>query len=56
MKILLTLFLALSILTLIFITTLILSIYIHNNFKGTRVWKFINKYIIANEDDYINKK
>lgn len=37
----------------IFTLTILISFYIHSNMKGTKIWKYVNKYIIANEDDYI---
>jgi hypothetical protein len=39
-------------LALITIGLLSLSIWIHVNKKGTKIWNFVNKHIIANEDDY----
>lgn len=39
----------------IFIITILISLYIHNNMKGTKIWNFVNKHIIADEDEYLKK-
>jgi hypothetical protein len=49
----LKIFLLLLILTVLLISFLSISIYIHSNMKGTKIWKFVDKHIITNEDDYI---
>ena len=37
-----------------FFTIIILaSLYVHKNMKGTKIYQFVNKHIIADEDDYI---
>jgi hypothetical protein len=46
----------LSILSLLFFCILIFAIYIHNNKKDTKIWNFINKHIVADEDDYLKNK
>jgi uncharacterized membrane protein YhaH (DUF805 family) len=37
----------------IFTLIILVSIYIHNNMKDTKICNFVNKHIIANEDDFI---
>lgn len=51
-----TLLVILLILSIVFLTTILASIYIHENMKGTKIWNFVNKHIIADEDDYIKNK
>jgi hypothetical protein len=51
-----TLLVILLILSIVFLTTILVSIYIHENMKGTKIWNFVNKHIITDEDEYLNKK
>ena len=53
MKTLILIFLLLSIISFF---SIIVSMYIHNNMKGTKLWRFINKHIIADEDEYLKNK
>ena len=32
---------------------LTVSIWIHINKRGTKIWNFVNKHIIADEDEYL---
>lgn len=50
-----TFLIILSSLSVLFVTTITASLYIHKNMKGTKIWNFVNKHIIADEDDYIKK-
>jgi hypothetical protein len=56
MKTLLIVFLILFLLSVFFIGILLTSIYIYNNMRGTKMWNYVNKYIITDEDEYLNKK
>lgn len=49
----LKIFLSLLILSAFFMLIVLTSIYILNNMRGTKLWKFVNKHIIADEDDYL---
>jgi hypothetical protein len=49
----LKIFLSLVILVLIFISFVFISIWIHENMRGTKIWEFVNKHIITDEDYYI---
>jgi hypothetical protein len=40
-------------LSILFISIVCVSIWIHKNMKGTKIWNFVNKHIIADEDYYI---
>lgn len=50
------------ILLILFITSILiigivaLSIWIHNNKRGSKIWDFVNKHIIADEDEYLKNK
>ena len=35
---------------------LTVSICIHINKRGTKIWNFVNKHIIADEDEYLKNK
>jgi hypothetical protein len=35
---------------------LALSIWIHNNKRGSKIWNFVNQHIIADEDEYLKNK
>lgn len=41
------------ILTTLLILFLYVSIYIHHNMRGTKIWDFVNKHIIESEDSYL---
>ena len=51
----------LKILLVLFITALVLfgivsmSIWIHINKRGTKIWHFVNKHIITDEDEYLKQ-
>lgn len=32
------------------------TIWIHINKRGTKIWDFVNKHIIADEDEYLKNK
>ncbi len=49
----LKIFLLLLVLAVLMISFLSISIYIHTNMRGTKIWNFVDKHIITNEDDYI---
>ncbi len=53
---LLIIFLVLFLLAVFFISFISISIYIHNNMRGTKLWNFINNHIIADEDEYLKNK
>lgn len=40
-------------LSIILISIVMLSLFVHKNMRGTKLWNFVNKHIIADEDDYI---
>lgn len=40
-------------LVILFILIISTSLYIHKNMKGTKIWNFVNRHIIADEDDYL---
>jgi hypothetical protein len=53
MKTIFIIFLFLLILSLIFFGIIGISLYIHKNMKGSKIWNFVNKHIITDEDEYI---
>lgn len=40
-------------LSIIFVSIVMISLFIHKKMRGTKLWNFVNKHIIADEDDYI---
>jgi len=52
----LKIFLSLFILATVLIGFMAFAIFIHNNFRGTKIWNFVNKHIIADEDEYLKNK
>lgn len=48
-----TFLIILAILSVLFVTTITASLYIHKNMRGTKLWNFVNKHILADENDYI---
>lgn len=52
---LLLIFLILLSMSIVFVITILMSIYIHENMKGTKIWNFVNKHIITDEDEYLKK-
>lgn len=51
-----------NILLVLFITSILmvgilaLSIWIHKNKRGSKIWNFVNKHIITDEDEYLKNK
>jgi hypothetical protein len=45
-----------AILAAILIGFMIFVMYIHENKRGTKLWRFINKHIITDEDEYLKNK
>jgi hypothetical protein len=54
--ILLKILLVLVITALILFGIVAMSIWIHINKRGTKIWDFVNKHIIAGEDEYLKNK
>jgi hypothetical protein len=56
MTMILTFFLIWLGISLTSIGIVFISVYIHNNMEGTKIWHFVNKHIVANEDDFIKNE
>jgi hypothetical protein len=41
--------------SIVLVATILISIHIHENMKGTKIWNFVNKHIITDEDEYLKK-
>jgi hypothetical protein len=53
---LLIIFSIFAIVTAILIITLVASLWIHKNKRGSKIWNFVNKHIITDEDEYLKNK
>lgn len=42
--------------TLLLLITLVVSLWIQKNKRGSKIWNFVNKHIITDEDEYLKNK
>jgi hypothetical protein len=54
--ILLKILLVLASISVFLFGILAISIWIHINKRGTKIWNFVNKHIITDEDEYLKNK